>query len=321
MTDHDPLVLAAEAALASLMRSARAYAADAKADNTRLAYRRDWQTFAAWCSVMGRQSLPSDGDTLALYIAARADAGAKVATIARALASVAQAHKSAGHPSPRAAAQVQAVLQGIKRRLGTASTQKAALTLDALRAMLATLEGRAIDVRNRALLLLGFAGALRRSELVGLNVEDLQSDRDGYRVTLRRSKTDQEGAGRTVGIPYGSRPETCPVRATQAWLALYGMARGPLFVGMTRAGAATGKRLAGFDVARVIKAAAGRANLDASTLSGHSLRAGLVTSAARAGKPEHVIMRHTGHASAQMLRRYIRETALFEDNAATGIGL
>ena len=307
-------------ALVDAVESARGYAADAKAPNTRRAYRADWQTFAGWCEARSLVALPAAADTVALYLAERADAGLKPATLGRSLTAIVQAHLARGHSSPLSPA-VHAVLQGIRRRYGTAPTQKSPLGLDELRRLLDALGTRPIDVRDRALLLIGFAGALRRSELVGIDVAHLQLDRDGLRLRLVRSKTDQEGNGRIVGIPYGGRPATCPVRAVQAWQELRLVADGPVFVGLTKGGASTGKRLSGYDVARIIKRRASTVGLDATRFAGHSLRAGLVTTAVRAGKAERIIMQHTGHSSAQMLRRYVRELGVFEDNAATGIGL
>lgn len=304
-----------------LVASARAYVAASKAERTRKAYRSDWAAFEAWCAAQGLPSLPASPDTLALYLAARADAGAKVSSIARALASISQAHKAAGHTSPRGAAQVQAAMQGIRRTLGVAPEQKAPVLVADLRAMVATLPASLLGNRSRAMLLLGFAGGFRRSELVALDVGDLDFGAEGLTVTLRRSKTDQEGAGRKVGVPYGSDPATCPVRALRAWLGACGRTEGAVFVGLTRHGRLTGERLDGRDVARVVKAAAGAAGLDATRFSGHSLRAGLATSAAKAGKSERAIMAQTGHRSVAMVRRYIRDANLFSENAAAGIGL
>src|SRR6185436_10254395 len=142
---------------------------------------------------------------------------------------------------------------------------------------------------------LGFAGAFRRSELVGLDVEDCAFGKDGLSITLRRSKTDQQGAGRKIGIPYGSNPETCPVRALQTWLELAGITSGPLFRSLNRHGRIQPGRLSGIDVARVVKKLAERAGLDAGKYAGHSLRAGHATSAAIAGASERSIMNQTGH--------------------------
>jgi len=265
--------------------------------------------------------MPATPETLALYLTDLADNGRKVAGISRALASISQAHKAAGYASPRSTASVQAVMRGIRRKLGVAQVQKAPVLVADLRRMASSLSSTLKGTRDRALLLLGFAGAFRRSELVGLDVTDLAFDDEGLTVTLRRSKTDQEGAGRKVGIPYGGDQATCPVGAVKAWLAAAGAKLGPVFVGVNRHGKLTGQRLAGEDVARIVKAVANTVGLDSATFSGHSLRAGLVTSAAKAGKSERAIMAQTGHRSVTMVRRYIRDTNLFTENAAAGIGL
>jgi integrase len=175
--------------------------------------------------------------------------------------------------------------------------------------------------RDRALLLLGFAGALRRSELVNLDVADVTQGSDGLTVRLRRSKTDQEGAGRTIGIPYGSNPLTCPVRAWRAWLEVSSITEGAAFRPVDRHGNISTTRLSAQAVAFVLKRLATRAGLDAGEVAGHSLRAGLATSAAAVGVPERVIAEQTGHKGTAMLRRYIREGSLFRENAASAVGL
>jgi len=304
---------------AGLVASAREYVKHAKADATRKAYAGDWQAFVAWCDSKGLEALPASPDTVACYVAALADAGRKYAGIARTLTGISQAHKHAGLLSPRGAAQVQAAMQGIRRTLGVAQVQKSPILAGELRAMVSAMPVSLKGARDRALLLLGFAGAFRRSELAGLNVSDLAFGADGLTVTLRRSKTDQEGAGRKVGVPFGSEPTTCPVRTLKAWLESSGVVAGALFVGMTRHGHLTGKRLLGCDIARVVKVAASAIGLDASGFSGHSLRAGLATSAAKAGKSERAIMNQTGHRSVTMVRRYIRDASLFTDNACAGL--
>jgi integrase len=178
-----------------------------------------------------------------------------------------------------------------------------------------------IGVRDKALLLLGFAGAFRRSELVSLDVSDITLDPAGLAVILRRSKTDQLAAGRKVGIPYGEHRATCAVLAVRAWLKISGVAEGPLFRKVPQRGPVGGERLSGLAVARVVKLVAQAAGLDASSFSGHSLRSGFATSAAGAGKSERAIMRHTGHRTVEAVRRYIREAGVFSESAAEGIGL
>ena len=198
---------------------------------------------------------------------------------------------------------------------------EAPVLVEQLRAMLGGLGDTMLGARDRALLGLGFAGAFRRSELVGLDVSDLAFTGDGLEVTIRRSKTDQEGAGRKVGIPYGSTPSTCPVRAVRAWLELAGIVEGPVLRSVNRHGQLSAERLTDRTVALVVKRAALVVGLDPSRLAGHSLRAGLATAAAKAGKSERAIMAQTGHRSVTMVRRYIRDANLFSDNAASGLAL
>jgi integrase len=182
--------------------------------------------------------------------------------------------------------------------------------------MVETLQESLIGARDRALLLVGFAGAFRRSELVALDVRDVAFTTEGLMITLRRSKTDQEGQGRSVGLPYGSRLETCPVRSLRAWLALSEITSGPLFRPINRHGTMAEGRLSDRAVALVVKRTAKAAGLDPAKYAGHSLRAGLATSAAAAGVSERAIMNQTGHKSAATVRKYIREGSLFRENAA-----
>ena len=211
--------------------------------------------------------------------------------------------------------------RGVRRTLGTAQRQVQPVTVPELRTMLQGLGSDASGCRDRALLLLGFAGALRRSEVVGLDVADVTEGVDGLTIHVRRSKTDQEGAGRTIGIPFGSNPATCPVRAWRAWLELSSITEGPAFRPVDRHGHIRTTRLSGHAVALVLKRHAARAGLDAAEVAGHSLRAGLATSAAAAGVPERVIAEQTGHRGTAMLRRYVREGSLFRENAASAVGL
>jgi integrase len=298
--------------------SARAYAADARSEATRRAYSGDWATFEGWCGSRGLPALPASPETVALFLAARADAGLKVATITRSLAAISEAHRVAGQPSPRSAREVREVLKGIRRRLGVAQTQKAPILGSSLRTIVAGLGPSLLDVRDRALLLVGFNGAFRRSELVALDVADLEFTDDGLAVTLRRSKTDQAGAGRKVGLPFGSEPGTCPARALKAWLSAAAIETGAVFRSVNRHGR-MGGRLSPGSVARTVKARVAAVGLDPAGFAGHSLRAGLATSAAKAGKSATAIMKQTGHKSVAMVARYIRDAELFTDNAAAGL--
>ena len=306
--------------LAAYASQAKDYARQAKSHNTRRAYASDWDDFARWCQPYGFVPLPARPETVALYLTALADA-LKPSTLGRRLATISQVHQAAGHDTPTSAAPVRLVWAGIRRAKGTDQHGKAPAVTAEMRRMVDTLDDRLIGVRDRALLLLGFAGAFRRSELVGLDIKDVQAGHDGLTVHIRKSKTDQEGQGRKVGIPYGSHPHTCPVRAIAAWREKSGLAEGALFRPVNRHGKMQPGRLSDRAVALIVKRAAEAAGLDPTKYAGHSLRAGLATSAAQAGVSERSIMAQTGHKSVMVARRYIRDGSLFRDNAAAQVGL
>jgi integrase len=214
------------------------------------------------------------------------------------------------------------VLRGIGRLHGVAQTGVDPVCVDELRAMVSALDDSTpAGLRDRALLVLGFAGAFRRSELVALEVADLAFGVEGLTVTIRRSKVDQEGEGEGVGLPYGSHAATCPVRTVRRWLDAAGIVEGPVFRSVDRHGNVGSQSMAGRSVALIVKRAAEGAGLDPARFSGHSLRAGLATSAAQAGKSERTIMRQGRWRSVTTARRYIRDADLYRDNAAAGIGL
>lgn len=307
--------------LEEMAEQAREYIGQAKASNTLRAYRSDWKDFKGWCAAQGVCAMPAEPQTVAYYLTALIKKGLKVSTLQRRISAISQAHQAADHETPTKHAAVKSVWAGIRRAEGTAQEGKAPVLTADIRAMVDTLPDGLSGVRDRALLLLGFAGAFRRSELVGLNVEDVTPGHEGLVVTLKRSKTDQEGQGRKVGIPYGSHPETCPVRALQAWLEVTGIKFGSLFRAVNRHSQLKPGRLSDKAVALVVKRAAEAAGLDPDQYAGHSLRAGLATSAAMAGVSERAIMAQTGHRSVNMVRRYIRDGSLFRENAAAGVGL
>lgn len=299
---------------------ARKYVVEAKAQNTRRAYATDWRMFVEWCVANDLQALPASPETVVLYVTILAQSY-KVSTIDRRLTAISQAHQAARLDPPTKNIAVATVMSGIRRTLGTAQDGKAPALVDDVRAMVAGLPNTRHGLQQRALLLLGFAGAFRRSELVALDVADFQFTRAGLVVTIRRSKTDQTGEGMQKGIPNGSTADTCPVRAVKAWLKAANISSGPVFRPVNRADEVQAARLADQAVARAVKRGAERAGLDPSLYAGHSLRAGLATSAAAAGVEERLIAKQTGHKSMTVLRRYIREGSLFNDNAAGKVGL
>ena len=297
------------------------YLAASVAPATVKAYRSDWSDFTAWCADHDADALPAAPEVVALYLADRAGTHS-VATLTRRVSAISGAHKAAGHESPTGEVVVRKAIAGIRREKGTAPDAKTPVTVDDLRAIVgAHLPAGVKGTRDRALLLVGFAGAFRRSELVGIDREHVEFVADGAVVTLPKSKTDQEGAGELVGIPYGQNPDTCPVRALQAWIDAAGVVSGPVFRSVDRHGNIGAARLTDKAVALVVKHYAAAIGKDAAAFGGHSLRAGLATAAAREGVEERDIMRQTRHRSTTMVRRYIREGSLFRANAAGSLGL
>ena len=258
--------------------------------------------------------LPASPQDIAVYIAAQASE-LKTSTVTRRLAALGKAHRVAGFSDPTKSEIVRSAMRGLRRLKGAAPDEAKPLLRDDLIVILDRLGHRRKDIRDRALLLLGFAGAFRRSELVALDRSDCTSVREGLIVTIRRSKTDQEGRGRRIGIPHG-RGRWCPVKAVEAWLEASGELDGPLFRVMNRHGQSGAQRLSGEAVSLILRERMRQAGLNSSGYSGHSLRAGFATSAAMAGAASYKIRAQTGHASDAMLSRYIRDSDLFTGNAA-----
>jgi integrase len=289
------------------------YAQASVSENTQRAYRFAWERFTRWCLERNVPPLPASPEALCAYLAGMADEGCALSSIEQALAAINKAHELKGLSSPSREPAVRTVMQGIRRTLGHKKHQKEPATAEILRGALKNLGDSLIEVRDRALLLLGFAGAFRRSELAALRMEDLAWRPEGLQVALRRSKTDQEGHGLSKAIFFASDPKTCPVRALRTWLERSGITGGSLFRSVNRHGH-LGKSLTDRAIALVIKK-----RLPQGDFSGHSLRAGFITTAALQGKPERSIMKQTGHRSHRILREYVRTATVFEDNAGNGI--
>lgn len=307
-----------DVALATIAEASQ-YFRRAKADNTRRAYGADWRHFSTWCAQRGREALPASVETLVVYLTELARTH-KAGTLSRRLSAVSQAHQAVGLVSLTSAAPVRTLMAGIRRAKGTSSAGKRPVSIEDLQAMLGTLPDNPGGLRSRALLLVGFAGAFRRSELVGLNWGDVEFGNQGLTVVIRRSKTDPEGQGRKIGIPYGQTAQQCPVRCLAAWRDQAGGA-GPIFRPIDRNGKIRAARLSDKAVARIVKRAIEAAGRDPHEYAGHSLRAGLATAAALGGASERAIMNQTGHRSLVTVRRYIRDGSLFRDNAASQTGL
>lgn len=291
-----------------------------RAAATEKAYLSDWDHFVRWTDRHGVAALPASPVTVVRYVTELAETH-KPSTINRRLASIAVMHHRNGQETPTTNTAVREVMKGIRRTLRVAQRQAAPAVIGEIRKMVAHLPDTTIGIRDRAILLTGFAGALRRSELVAIDVADLQDRPEGITVTLWISKTDQEGQSRQVAIPYGRDPETCPVKALRAWLSEAGIESGPVFRPIDRHGNVADSRLSDRAIALIIKNRAGKAGLDPESYSGHSLRAGFATTAAANNQPERKIANQTGHKSMEVLGRYIRTGTIWTDNAAMNLGL
>jgi integrase len=320
--------------LAALAETAKTYARAAQADNTRRAYAADWRHFASWLRRQGLAETPPDPEAVGLYLTSQVErrgAELSVATLERRLSGIAWRYRQLSQPLNIRDRHIATVLAGIRRRHGRPPLQKAAVFADELLAMLATLDMDLRGLRDRAILAIGFAGGLRRSEIVGLDCGPDQTEDgsgwveifpEGALLTIR-GKT----GWREVEIGRGSRSDTCPVALLETWLRLGRIARGPLFRAVTRKNGGVGsERLTDKHVVRLVKACALAAGLRGDltegerglAFAGHSLRAGLASSAQI---EEAHVQKHLGHASAEMTRRYQRKRDRFKVNLTKAAGL
>ena len=295
------------------------FAKASKAQATQAAYGSDFRIFESWCRARGLSALPGSAESLCAFLADQASLGKRASTLGRRLAAIRYFHRAAGYDTPTADEKVKATLSGIRRTIGAAPVRKKAATSDIVLGMVGGKGQSLRELRDRAILLLGFAGAFRRSELVALDVVDIEWTAEGALITIRRGKTDQEGLGRKVGIPHGEI--ACPVAALKSWLEAAAIVEGAVFrrIFNKRAQRVTDKRLAGRNVASIVKAGAARLGFDPSTFGGHSLRSGLVTTAVKRGVNLMKVCDQTGHKSLEMLRVYSRDAELFAGNAAAGL--
>ena len=293
-----------------LRRLAASYTGSARATATLSAYASDWRDFDRWCRDARRIALPATEETVCLYVVASLEER-RVSTVGRRLAAIVDKHRREGQPVPSGQL-VKDVMRGARRERGSAQVQKAALRPEDLRKICGVLSRQrsARALRDRALLLLGFACGMRRSELVALDVADVSFRKKGVLVRIRRGKTDQEGKGRDVGVFTGSRALSCPVRALKAWLYVRGREAGALFPGT-----GASKHLVPAMVGQIVKHAVESIGLPPAAFGAHSLRAGFVTAAAEGGYPETLIMQRTGHRSVQTVARYVRPATAFAVDA------
>ncbi len=306
---------------------ARANVAEyARAKETLRAYKHDWKVFQAWCELRRVRSLPASHVDVCAHLAHLEGRGLALSTIERAYCAIALFHRNANAPGwqpPRGfPPSVKLELDAIRRKLGSAQHGKNPIVVRDLARLVGAIEGEELArVRDRAMLLLGFWMASRRSEIVALDVADVQVLPEGVKMHLKRSKTDQEGKGDDKAAPRTEDPALCPALALDRWLRDSAITEGPLFRAIDRWGHMSPSRLEVKAYVRAIKRYASAAGFDASQLSGHSLRSGFVTTAAKEGKSVDAIMRQTLHKDPGTVLGYIKMADLFKNNAASGLGL
>ena len=305
------------------LAAAMDFAAAALAPATLRAYRADWNHFLNWCREAGWTALPAAPHTVAAYLAAMATTHTS-SVLERRLATLSRAHRLAGLDWPRAHPAIRNTLRGIRREHARPKQQAAALATDELIRLVETCETTAAGRRDRALLLIGYAGALRRSELVAITREDIVFTTEGLRLTIPRAKGDQTGKGASLGIPRGSRPATCPVRALELWLDVSDCRFGPVFRAIDRLGVIGTRALHADSVRLILTRRAAIAGLTAPAgerLSPHGLRAGFITQAYIAGARDEQIMEHTRQKDLRTMRGYVRRAKLVSASPAGLLGL
>lgn len=281
--------------------------------STRKMYRIDWNIFSEWCDYNKFNPLPASAETLCLFLTDQHTGGFAPATLIRRMAAIALAHERAGFDSPTKLPAVKKLMKGIKRTTTHEVIKKSAATVDRVQEMISHCPETLIGMRDKALLLLGFAGAFRRSELVALTINDIIKTDDGIKVMIKRSKTDQEGKGCIIAIPNG--PNLRVVDNLFAWLKAGKITKGPLFRSIRKSNKVQEAALSTESVAKIIKRYAIKCGYNVDNFSGHSLRAGLITSAAKAGASINKIMEISRHSDINTLVGYVRNENLFENHA------
>ena len=300
--------------------AATGYAKASRSAATWRAYESDWKAFQGWCRAVSLDPLPATPHTVALFLAAEAKLGRAPSTLGRRLAAIRLMHVGARFPSPHDALEVDEVLRGIRRSWKRPKAQKAPAVDDEIMRMVDAVEPETLrGLRDRALLLLGFAGAFRRSELVAIDADHVTERNEGLSILIASSKTDQEGLGQIVAIPRVTGSPYCPVQAVLDWITVAGITTGPVFRRLHRGDTVGKSRLSPQSVALIIKDLAAKVGLDASRYAGHSLRSGFLTSAARNHASIFKMADQSRHKSLDVLRDYVRNEKRFEDHAAEGL--
>lgn len=287
--------------------------ASVRAVNTRKAYEWDWKHFTDWCSSRNLPALPATTETVEMYLTHLfLEKNARVASVNRYVIAIAHAHTGQKLPNPITAS-VRELIRGVRRQTHDECVGKTPLTTEQLMQICRLLarERTAMAIRGRALVLFGFSGAMRRSEIAALNLADVEIENKGLRVTIRHSKENWQPE--VIGIPPGKRAVTCPVRAMKAWLSVRGLRSGPLFVRLTpRGDGLIYKRVRGDALSRVVKLGVEMLGLDPKDYGAHSLRAGFVTAGHLNGASDLAIAERTRHKAVSSLKRYLRNADPFK---------
>ncbi len=295
-----------------------------KANNTLRAYKSDFRDFSAFCAKHGFKSMPTEPKVVSLYLT-HLSANSKISTLRRRLVSIGVVHRIKGHYLDTKHPAIVENLMGIKRKKGSIQTGKKPILINHLKQIINVIDEQKIEkikkLRNKTLILIGFSGGFRRTELISIDHEDIDFVEEGVKITVRRSKTDQFGEGMIKGLPYFSNEKYCPVLNLKNWLTLSKIKTGPIFRRFAKGSILTGHRLTDQSVVLIIKDCLKLAGIENQNFSGHSLRSGFATVAAESGADERSIMTMTGHKTTQMVRRYIREANIFKNNALNKIKL
>ena len=293
-----------------------------KANNTLRAYKADFKDFSAFCVKHGFSSMPTEPRVVSLYLTSLSG-NSKISTLRRRLVSIGVVHKLKGHYLDTKHPIIIENLMGIKRKKGSMQTGKKPILINHLKQIINVIDEEKIEkikkLRNRTIILVGFGGGFRRTELISIDYEDIDFVEEGIKIILRRSKTDQFGEGLIKGLPYFTNEKYCPVTSLKNWLTLSKIKTGPIFRRFAKGSILTNYRLTDQSVVLIIKKYLKIAGIDNKNFSGHSLRSGFATVAAESGADERSIMAMTGHKTTQMVRRYIRDANIFKNNALNKI--
>ena len=293
-----------------------------KSNNTLRAYKSDFRDFGAFCVKHGFDSLPTEPKIISLYLT-HLSKNSKISTLRRRLVSISMIHRLKGHYLDTKHPIIIENLMGIRRVKGSIQKGKKPILINHLKSIINVIDDQEAEeikkIRDKTILLVGFGGGFRRTELISIDHEDLEFVPEGVKITIKRSKTDQFGEGMIKGLPYFTNEKYCPVINLKRWIELSNIKSGPIFRRFAKGSVLTNNRLTDQSVVLIIKDYLNLAGIENKNYSGHSLRSGFATVAAESGADERSIMAMTGHKTTQMVRRYIREANIFKNNALNKI--